>query len=616
MLKLLKRAIELGVDIEDDESLRLKKISITMVPFIIGPVGLIWSIIIFFTGDSLSATIPFVYTVSSLFTLLHFYITKNVRFIVTAQMSLILLLPFFLSWSLGGFTQGSYIFIWAFFAPIISLIHNKESSSLYWLYAFVGLVVFSVGVDGWLIDNVQIVLPRRVQEVFFFLNIVFALSAIYFLINYFIDEKDKNADDKLEAEHNALLIKTEELEAMLYQDSLLGIGNRNALLRDIEQIEESSFILINIDSFNQINTLYGEDFGNQVLIVFAKLLDDFISEYTECALYRLGGDEFVILSRTLQEIEVIEYASTIVKNINENPLLVNGQMISLNITVAISLEEPREQLKTANMALKIARKDKLDLLVYSKELSLDKEYKNNFEWINEIKEAISDDRIVMFYQPIIDNENPKNKKYETLVRLIKKDGTVVSPYFFLEIAKKAKLYKEITKIVIRKSFEAFKDNSYDFSVNITIDDILDNEIHQYIINVIKKYDISTRVIFEIVESESIENFEEIEKFITEIKSYGCRIAIDDFGTGYSNFEYLMRLQADFIKIDGSIIKEITTNKRSALITSVIVVFAKELNIKTIGEYVENAEIQEKLISLGVNQSQGYYFDEPLAEINP
>ena len=266
------------------------------------------------------------------------------------------------------------------------------------------------------------------------------------------------------------------------------------------------------------------------------------------------------------------------------------------------------------MALKIAKREAKTIVMYTESLSLNAEYENNLKWIKEIKSAMDDDRIVMYFQPIVDNKTNTISKYETLVRLINKQGEVITPHHFLEIAKKAKLYEKLTKIIIKKSFEAFKNKEYDFSINITIDDILNKDINNYIIETLKEYNISNRVVFEIVETESIENFENVENFITMVKSFGCRISIDDFGTGYSNFEYLMRLQADFIKIDGSIIKEIVHNKRSALITSVIVAFAKEMNIETIGEYVENKEIHDKLIELGVNKSQGYYFDKPRATL--
>ncbi len=304
----------------------------------------------------------------------------------------------------------------------------------------------------------------------------------------------------------------------------------------------------------------------------------------------------------------------LIEEIHKHPITIEDHDIFLNITVGISFEETELLLPTANMALKLAKKESKNIIFYSDEASLNEEYENNLKWIQEIKDAILDDRIVMFFQPIMDNNTNTISKYEALIRLIDKKGNIITPWHFLEIAKKAKLYKKLTKIVVKKSFEAFKDNDYEFSINLTIDDILDKDIKAYIFQTLETYNISERVIFEIVESESIENFDEIEKFIQKVKSYGCKIAIDDFGTGYSNFEYLMKLQADFIKIDGSIIRSIVDDKRSEVLTSVIVAFAKEMNIKTIGEYVETKAIQDKLVELGVNKSQGYYFDEPRAEI--
>jgi EAL domain-containing protein (putative c-di-GMP-specific phosphodiesterase class I) len=131
---------------------------------------------------------------------------------------------------------------------------------------------------------------------------------------------------------------------------------------------------------------------------------------------------------------------------------------------------------------------------------------------------------------------------------------------------------------------------------------------------LERYKIGSRAVFEIVESESIENFEEVEDFIVQVKSYGCKVAIDDFGTGYSNFEYLMKLKADYIKIDGSMIKDIDTSLNAQIVVSTIVSFAKKMGIKTIAEFVENESILNKVKELGVDYSQGYYFSQPKRDI--
>ncbi|WP_457746511.1 EAL domain-containing protein [Sulfurimonas sp.] len=720
----------------------LTRLSIVIVPMIIGPISFIWAVIYFSFGLYLSASIPFFYCFISLVNLLHYAKTKDLLVIKKTQMFLILFLPFLLMWSLGGFAQGSYVMVWAFFAPIGALIHDKKGKSEYWLYAFILLVIISLFLDPWLMQVYHNQISPMAQEIFFFLNISAAMTGLYLLLKYFIYEKDLHANYKLKAKHkellkynaqlknsisylesyknsidqnlivtrtdifgkitfanenfynvsgykaeeiigknhnivkhpstpkalfdnlwstilnkktwhgriqnmrkdgsgywidttispildkdenivefiairhniSKLLKQQQELSEMLYIDSLTSLKNRNALLRDKRSRQELSVILINIDRFSQINDLYGEKFGNKVLLAFAQLLERTISNIETAELYRLSGDEFVILSEHINPIKLANLIALITNTLDTQALIIEEQEISLHVTIGVSYEENSQLLPTANMAIKAARKKSRSVVFYTKKLSLSDEYENNLKWIKEIKNAIIDDRVVVYYQAIVDNDTNRVTKYETLIRLLSKDGSIITPENFLEIAKKSKLYKELTKIVIAKSFEAFKNTDYSFSINITIEDILDKNIKAYIEKTLQQYKISHRVVFEIVESESIENFDKVESFIKMVKEYGCKISIDDFGTGYSNFEHLMRLQVDYIKIDGSIIKNIVDDKRSELITSVIVAFAKEMNITTIGEYVDSKEIHEKLVLLGVNKSQGYYFCEPKATL--
>ena len=598
-----------------DDANKTKEASILIVPMIIGPISLIWALIYFSFGQYIPASIPLVYSLISFLNLWCYKRNGNLLVIQKVQMFLVLLLPFFLMWSLGGFSQGSFVMIWAFFAPIASLIHEEKGKSQYWLYAFILLVLLSVVLDPYLMQIHQHTISPLAQEIFFFLNITASLSGIYLLLKYFIYKTNAITNQKVQDKHNELMEYTqEELTKMFFTDSLTGLPNRHALIEAKKEEGNFSLLLINIDTFSQINDLYGEKFGDKVLIKFSEFLQENLKKNPLCKLFRLNGDEFVLLSVEKNHDTLKKNIEYLIKEIHKHPFHIQNQDIFLNITVGISLEETKLLLPTANMALKLAKKESKNIIFYSDEASLNEEYENNLKWIQEIKDAIFDDRIVMFFQPIMDNSTHTITKYESLIRLIDKDENIITPWHFLEIAKKAKLYKKLTKIVVKKSFEAFKDNDYDFSVNLTIDDILDKDITAYIFKTLQEYKIGSRVIFEIVESESIENFDEIEAFIEKVKAYGCKIAIDDFGTGYSNFEYLMKLQADFIKIDGSIIKSIVDDKKSQMLTSTIVAFAKEMNIKTIGEYVETKEIQDKLLEMGVNKSQGYYFDEPRADI--
>jgi len=191
------------------------------------------------------------------------------------------------------------------------------------------------------------------------------------------------------------------------------------------------------------------------------------------------------------------------------------------------------------------------------------------------------------------------------------DGKIISPMAFLTIAKKSNLYLEITRTVITKAFEYFSTKDDDFSINLTIEDILSPEINNLIYQKIQEFpQTANRVIFEIVEDEGIENYDEVSPFIEKMKSYGCKIAIDDFGTGYSNFDYLMKLNVDFIKIDGSMIRYLDYDENAKLVTQLIVDFAKKLKIKTIAEFVHSSEIHDIVKEMDIDYSQGFYLGEP------
>ena len=169
-------------------------------------------------------------------------------------------------------------------------------------------------------------------------------------------------------------------------------------------------------------------------------------------------------------------------------------------------------------------------------------------------------------------------------------------------------------ILILQEFNLFCNNDYEFTINLSIDDILNKDTIDFIVSTLNYYDLSERITFELIESDKMEENKDVQNFIYNMKKLGCRIAIDDFGAGYSNFEYILRLNVDYIKIDASLIKNIVSDKSSQVITQTIVDFSQRLNIKTIAEHVSNRNIFEKVKELNIDYSQGNYISEPLYEI--
>ena len=164
--------------------------------------------------------------------------------------------------------------------------------------------------------------------------------------------------------------------------------------------------------------------------------------------------------------------------------------------------------------------------------------------------------------------------------------------------------------MVKKACEYFKDKDIEFSINLTLEDLKDSDTMDYIFETMLKTKTANKITFEIVESEGIEQFEDVANFIKKAKLLDCKIAIDDFGTGYSNFEYIIKLNVDYIKIDGTLIKNITQDKNIKLTVQTIVNFAKALNIKTVAEFVHNSEVFEAVKDIQIDYSQGFFLHEP------
>lgn len=429
-----------------------------------------------------------------------------------------------------------------------------------------------------------------------------------------------------------LVSQKNELKKRLYTDTLTGLPNRRQLLKDITDAESPVLMLINIDSFSQINDLYGYKTGDELIVQLGKKLLRAISliilgyKFEKASqgwrLYKLASDEYVLFmpfAPTKEEQEKLAYS--LCHLVEHSHFWCEGVDIEIEISMGISdsskiILEDEERAKTiladADMALKKAKEEGLRFLFYTDEMDLKTDYTNNIAFAKRLKNAIADDRIVPYFQPIMDIKTGEIKKYEVLMRLIDENGRAIGPLSFLGIAKSSKQYAKLTRIIIQKSFEWFANKPHEFSINISYDDITDQETIAYIEEMLVKYGIGNRVIFEILESEGIKNYEDVKKFVDDVRAYGCRCAIDDFGSGYSSFEHILKLKTDFLKIDGSIIKNIHNDSDAKAVTKAIAYFAENLGIKTVAEFVHSEEVMQTITEIGIDYAQGYLISEPMA----
>ena len=397
-----------------------------------------------------------------------------------------------------------------------------------------------------------------------------------------------------------------------YTDSLTNFSNRQKLLDNLEYVSkqhDSTLIIFDIDDFANVNDFFGYDIGDALLKELANWL--FKKRPTDNTLfYKLPVDHFAML---ITEEFKREKLKIFLKNINSEIQykLFDCLGNELNIALTIGTAQGRyDILKNANSALSHAKKNLKDSVIYDNNVNQDEEIGKNLKTIKMIKTALENDNVLPVFQPIVNAKNNKIEKYETLMRLKDESGEIISPFFFLDIGIQAKLYPKMLSQMMEKAFEYYRASDKAFSINFSVEDMLDPQIANPIIKLINKYDVGSRIVIEILESENITDYKVINEVLEKFRNFGCQIAIDDFGSGYSNFEHILKLKLDFLKIDGSLIKNIDTDKAAQLLVKTIISFAKDAHLQTIAEYVHNAVVFKKVKNLGIDYVQGYFLAAP------
>jgi len=407
------------------------------------------------------------------------------------------------------------------------------------------------------------------------------------------------------------IVKQQEQITRQVTERVTGLPNRVKLEEDIKSFKTPKFALINLNNFHIIKEYFGYDIGNHTLKETAKMLKKHV-DGNEIKLYKLSLGEFGVLAGdNVDSTEFQNVCSSILQRIDDFTVHSNDDSFNINATAGITYSKVNT-ITNASLALRQAKDMRKELLVYEETDNLIKYYENNIQWTKRLKSAFAEDRIVVYVQAIVDAKTLQTDKYECLVRMIGEDGSIISPFHFLDIAKKSKLYHTLTKKVISSAFDVFsKIPDTIFSINFSLEDLIHTETMDFLKDKIREYDIASRFVMEIVESEGIDGYSEIVSLMAELKSLGCRVSIDDFGTGYSNFAYLMQLNVDYIKIDGSLIKEIDHDINSQIISKTILDFAKQLGLKTVAEFIHNESVMRYTQEMGIDYLQGFHLGEPM-----
>ncbi len=404
------------------------------------------------------------------------------------------------------------------------------------------------------------------------------------------------------------------LTTFLGKSKTTGLRNTEKLFEIIRKTDKT-FVIITLDvrNFSDINHGYGLEIGDKLLREMGTVLKKLIGD--KDILFHVSGDRFIIYKENYTSASLSKLIEDIVAFTHNNFFYVEELELKIEFDFAIVENEKDEPLKKSFIALAEAKRSKERIVYYSTLYKKEDEYMDNLKSSQKLLMAVKKELFEPVFQPIINNRSGEIEKFEALVRLVDEEtGKFLTPNLFLNQVKEIGKIKDLTRIMIDKVFAKLSGKDFTVSINITEEDFLDKNFVKYVREKLKQYNISSnKVIFEIVES--ITRSDRVIKVINDLKKLGFLIAIDDFGTEHSNFLRLLELQVDFIKIDGAFIKDINNSYKSYKIVETIVNFANSINTAVVAEFVSDVKIQERVLELKIEYSQGYLISKPKKELS-
>ena len=385
---------------------------------------------------------------------------------------------------------------------------------------------------------------------------------------------------------------------------------------DKNNVEDYYVMLIDIDEFKEINKKYGEGFGDTLIIHFVDRMKSYLK--VESKVIRSGGTEFLVISPK-QHNSIALLAKGLFSILKEKVYRIENESIKLNISMS-AISTPKDATSIQNILrfldealLKIKSEGKNSLKILGVENYDEMKYSD----IDYIKEALEENRIICLYQPIYETKSKRIVKYEALVRLIDKHDPkkLISPMHFMPVIKGTSQYIKMSKQVLSKVFYTLaKYSNIEMSINLDLDDLYNIDMMLLINEYLEKHhDMAHRLTFEILEENEIKDYERVSSIFSELRKYGSKIAIDDFGSGYANYSYLIQLDIDILKIDGTLIHAFYNEpERTKEVLKSIQKLAVIFKYEIVAEFVSDKVIYDYINELGIEYVQGLYLGEPRA----
>ncbi len=423
----------------------------------------------------------------------------------------------------------------------------------------------------------------------------------------------------------------ERIVYLANHDALTGLMNRRRFQEELHRCIRSAdrfrhkgaVLFIDLDQFKYVNDSLGHQGGDEYLIAVAKCLQESIRDVD--ILGRLGGDEFGIILPEINDDDIESVATKLLALLSEEVLVSQGLQAHISASIGGAIfpdhsNEVSDLLAKADAAMyTIKAQGRNGFHLYHDSDRQLQHMQEKVHWEDRIKRALSEDSFLFHYQPIIEINSGDIAHYEALLRIYDKDNDkLIMPSAFIDTAERFGLIKDIDTWVLEHAIqklgeESARGNPISLAVNLSGRNFGSTELLRKLEYWLQHYKaIPENLIFEVTETAAVENLSQARSFIESLRALGCKFALDDFGVGFSTLHYLKHLPVDFIKIDGSFVRNLHTETSDRVFVKAICDIANGLGIYTIAEFVENKEIHTILTELGVDEAQGYYYSEPLA----
>ncbi len=418
----------------------------------------------------------------------------------------------------------------------------------------------------------------------------------------------------------------EQLKYLAMHDSLTGLYNRHYFESTLEQLSKDvarskrqhGLVYLDLDHFKVINDTFGHQKGDEVLREMSTMLSRRVRKPD--ILCRLGGDEFAVLLRNVTAQAAQDFAREIQKTIGEFSFQLQEQRINLGCSIGVTLidgsaHSAEEHFMRADIALYVAKGRGRNLIhLYDAQDNESDELRMRINISQKIRKAISEDRMVLYFQPIYDVNQDKISYYESLIRLRDPNGAIIGPAEFIPALEAAGEMHLLDRWIIKLATRTLKEHPElnHIAINLSAQAFKDETLVPTILESLKNTGVNpNRITFELTESASLFNLNITQRVIAELHRLGCSFSVDDFGSGFSSFAYLKDLPADYIKLDGSFIQNLHKDTIDQALVKAMIQVIQALGKKAVAEYVENEEILEILKSMGIDFVQGYHIGHPI-----